>query len=443
MTYQRINVLFSPLRLCLALFNVLTICLLFLGCAVKLTKSKVESLPIPASGQTFKWDEETRGFGVKILPSGKRVYIVQGRVRGKSRRVTLGTHGVLTCDEARRLAKAALAALDQGVDPQVEKKREESLAVTLRAVATDYCKKRRTKKGGALTAKTVRDIERHIKANFGDWADKPIININSEMCRDRFEEISKRSPSQANQAFRILRALINFSADEENPRFNPVETLSKKKLWNQNKEKSSFVPLEKIGIVWNMLQDRRTSPALLPIAQTGADIITFIMLTGCRWSEAAELTWKYVNLDDASWHITDPKNHNPVTFPLSLQASALLNDRPRIEGCNYVFPGRGKTAFITDARTTMAEISKLAGLHLSPHDLRRTLIAIGIKLKIEMWKLKLLTNHISKGDVTIDHYTETNDLRYLVGEVEQIAAWIAEQGTFAAAGNVVQLRGAA
>ena len=408
---------------------------------MKLPKSKVESLPIPADGQTFHWDEELRGFGVKLLPSGKRVYVVQGRVAGKTRRVTLGTHGVLTCDEARRKAKAALVDLDEGIDPQAEKQRAKSLAVTLREVATDYCTNRRTPKGGKLTALTVRDIMRHVESNFGDWADKPIVKIDGDMCRARFETISKRSPAQANQAFRILRALINFSIDEENPRLNPVRTLSKKGLWNQNKAKFGFIPLEKIGAVWNLLQERRTSPALLPIAQTGADITLFIMLAGCRWSEAAQLTWDRVNLEAGSWHLPDTKTHNAVTFPLSEPARAMLTDRPRIEGSPYVFPGRSQTGFIKDARTCMAEVSTLAGLHLTHHDLRRTYIAIGIKLKIEMWKLKLLTNHVSKGDVTIDHYTETSDLRYLSGEADQMAAWIVEQGRIAAAGNVVQLRG--
>lgn len=410
---------------------------------MKLTKSKVESLPIPAAGQAFYWDEELRGFGVKTLPSGKRVYIMQGRVAGKSRRVTLGTHGVLTCDEARRKARAALVALDDGIDPVVEKKRAKVAALTLREVADDYCKNRRTRKGGELAAKTIRDIERHIKCNFSDWADKPIANITSDMCRSRFEEISKRSEAQANQAFRVLRALINFSIDEENPRINPVKALSKKGLWNQNKAKSGYIPMEKIGAVWNLLQERRISPALLPIAQTGADITLFILLAGCRWSEAAELTRDCVNLKAGSWHIADPKNHNPVTFPIPAPLGALLEARPRIEGNDYVFPGRGKTPFLKDARSTMAEVSKLAGLHLTHHDLRRTFIAIGVRLKIEMWKLKLMTNHISKGDITIDHYTETSDLRYLSGEAETIAAWITEQGKIAAGGNVVPLRGGA
>jgi len=410
---------------------------------MKLTKTRVESLPIPTqSNQAFYWDWEDvpNGFGVRVTENGVRSYILQKRVDGKSRRITLGMHGDITCDQAKIKASREMILLSEGKTSTDEKKRSKKLALTLRDVATDYCKNRRTAKGGALTAKSVRDIERHIKANFADWADKPIISITSEMCRDRFEEISKRSPSQANQAFRILRALINFAADEENPRPNPVQTLSKKKLWNQNKTKSGFIPLDKVGSVWNMLQDRRTSPALLPIAQTGADIITFILLTGCRWSEAAELTRDCLYLDNKSWHIADPKNHNPVTFPLSAPAHALLASRLRIEGNDYVFPGRSKTGFVKDARTTMAEVSKLAGLHLTAHDLRRTFMAIGIKLKIEMWKLKLLTNHISKGDVTIDHYTETNDLRYLSGEVEQIASWIVEQGKIAAAGNVVPMK---
>jgi integrase len=414
---------------------------------MKLTKLRVEGLPVPAVGQSLHWDEELRGFGVRITPSGARSYIVQGRVAGKVRRVTLGAHGRITCDEARKKAKAALVALDDGVDPQAEKKRAKAIARTLREVSKDYCSNRQTKKGGALTEKTVRDIERHVKSNFGDWADKPIMSITSEMCRDRFAEITDRSKAQANQAFRILRALINYSADEENPQLNPVSTLSKKRLWNKNEAKSGFIPLDRIGAVWNMLKERSNSPAILPVAQTGADITAFILLTGCRWSEAAELTWDCVNMVAGSWHIADPKNHNPVTFPLSAHARAMLANRPRTEGNNYVFPARGKIGHIRDARNTMEAVTNIAGLHLSHHDLRRTYIAIGIKLKIEMWKLKLLTNHISKGDVTIDHYTQTKDLCYLSEEAEQISVWIEEQGRIAAAieasENVIPLNKAA
>jgi len=413
---------------------------------MKLTKLRVEAFPIPTDGQVFYWDDELRGFGVRVTASGARSYVVQGRVAGKSRRVTLGAHGRITCDEARKKAKAALVALDDGIDPQIEKKRTESFAVTLRDVAEVYCRERRTSKGGELTAATKADILKHIGKSFSDWADQPVSSITRDMCSARFSELSARGPAQANQAFRILRALLNYARESYRPggvpilMENPVSVVSGKKMWNPNVAKSTRIPMESVGTVWNLLQDRRTSPAVLPIGQTGADIITFIMLTGCRWSEAAELTWDCVNLDGGSWHIPDPKNHNPVTFPLSSQTHALLAARPRIEDNAFVFPARGKAGHVQDARFTMKEVSQVAGLHLTPHDLRRTFIAIGIANKIEMWKLKLLTNHISKSDVTLNNYTETSDLRYLSGEAEQIAAWIVEQGKIATGANVVQLR---
>lgn len=410
---------------------------------MKLTKSKVEGLPIPEEGQGLHWDDELRGFGVRVTPSGARSYVVQGRVAGKTRRVTLGAHGRLTCDEARKKARVMLISMDDGIDPQIEKKSKAAQAVTLQEVSVDYCKNRQTKKGGALKASTVSDIERHIKTTFSDWANRPIVDITSEMCRDRFEDASKRSPAQANQAFRILRALINFSIDEENPRFNPVVTLSKKRLWNRIKPKETRIPNEKVGAVWNMLMARRGDEGNLPSSQSGADIAAFLLITGARWSEAAELTWDRVDLEKQTWHLPDPKNHNPVTLPLASPLIAMLEARPRVKGNNYVFQARSKVGHLTSADSSMDEISTVAGKHIAPHDLRRTYIAIGIQKKIEMWKLKLLTNHISEGDVTLDHYTEKNDLTYLRGEAEQIAAWIIEQAAIAAADNVVQLNIAA
>jgi integrase len=425
---------------------------------MKLTKTRVEALPIPATGQALFWDEELSGFGVRVTASGARSYIVQGRANGKERRVTIGQHGkpingteTLTADKARKLAMGMIASLSKGVDPVIEKQREETLAVTLQDVCDVYLKERRTAKGGELTPQTKADIARHISKSFSEWADMPVATITRDMCSTRFSELTAKGPTQANQAFRILRALLNYAREAYRPGGvpilleNPVSVVSGKKMWNPNNAKNGRIPLEKVGAVWNLLQDKRTSTAVLPSGQTGADIVLFLMLTGCRWSEAAQLTWDRVNLKNGTWHIPDPKNHNQVTFPLSAPARAMLETRPRIDGNNYVFPSRIKSGggFLDNARPTMKQVSEVAGLHLTPHDLRRTFIAIGIKLKIEMWKLKLLTNHVIQDDVTITNYTETSDMRYLTAEAEQIAEWILEQGTIAAAGNVVQLKVAA
>lgn len=428
------------------------------GLAVKLTKIKVEALPIPATGQALYWDDELPGYGVRVTASGVRSYIVQGRANGKERRVTIGQHGkpiseteTLTADKARKLAMGLIASLSKGIDPVIEKERTQSLAVTLQDVCDVYIKERRTKKGGELTPRTKADIKRHIEKSFSDWKDKPVANINRDMCSTKFTALSAKGATQANQAFRILRSLLNFAREAYRPSGvpilleNPVSVVSGKKMWNPNNAKNGKIPLDKVGAVWNLLQEKRTSEAVLPAGQAGADIVLFILLTGCRWSEAAELPKDRVHLPNGTWHIPDPKNHNEVIFPIPTPLRDMLKTRAKTKGNPYVFPSRIKDSggHLNNALPTLKQVSKIAGLHITPHDLRRTFIAIGIHLKIEMWKLKLLTNHVIQDDVTITNYTETNDLRYLSGESEQIAAWIVEQGKIAAGANVIPLREAA
>ena len=79
-----------------------------------------------------------------------------------------------------------------------------------------------------------------------------------------------------------------------------------------------------------------------------------------------------------------------------------------------------------DARGTMRMVSKAAGLHLHNHDLRRTFIAIALACGVELWKAEILTNHLPN-TVTLKHYTQTRDLRYLRPEVQRIADWIFSQ----------------
>ena len=73
----------------------------------KLTKRVVES--IQATGQDLiVWDTELPGFGVRVRPSGRRTYLLKYRVgggrTGTLRKPSIGTHGQITCDEARAIA---------------------------------------------------------------------------------------------------------------------------------------------------------------------------------------------------------------------------------------------------------------------------------------------------------------------------------------------------
>ena len=83
---------------------------------MKLTKRAIEGLETRPQSH-FKWDGEVRGFGVRVYPTGKKTYVIQYRIGKRSRRMTLGQHGPLTTDEARRLAMRHLGHIAQGADP--------------------------------------------------------------------------------------------------------------------------------------------------------------------------------------------------------------------------------------------------------------------------------------------------------------------------------------
>lgn len=404
---------------------------------MKLTKKIVDGLPLPQKGQRFIWDQELKGFGVRLNPSGK-TYIVQSRVKGIERRVSLGRHGVITADDARKKAIAELSKMLEGIDPAAEKAREKAYAKTLRELADEYIKAH-----GDLKASSISDINKHVNRSFVAWMDKPAVEITRDAVAVKFRELSERSSAQANQAFRVLRALLNYARAAYRPGNkptiveNPVDILSQTKVWNRVTPKSAKIPLNEIGLAWNCLQSLREDPAQTSISRAAADIICFLLLTGCRFNEAAALKWEQVNFDQKSWHLPDPKNRTPVTFPLSDVAAAILEARKQ-KG-PYVFASWGDTGHITVARRVTNEVSEAIGTNVSAHDLRRTFRAIAGACNIDFWKTKLLMGHKISGDVTIAHYTETSDLRYLSNEINTIAEWITAKSLEATSGNVVPI----
>ena len=403
---------------------------------MKLTKKVVDELQHPEKGQKIIWDSDLKGFGVRLTP-GSKVYIVQARVKGGvERRVKLGKHGSVTLQEARKKAQKELAKMNEGIDPIVEKKTAEAYSKTLREITDDYLKDHRD-----LKPSYIADIEKHLSGAFSPWANRPAVEITRDKVAKRFRELSERSAAQANQAFRILRAVLNYARaayrPDDKPMIveNPVSILSDMKVWNRVKARSGRIPTDKIGAVWNALQELRANPFNTTVARTLADVTAFLLLTGARWNEAAGLTWDRVSIEESWWYLPDPKNRNPVKFPLSDIAKEIIETRPQIN--EYVFPARSGDGHVTDPRGPMDKVSAAAGARVTAHDLRRTFRAIAGECQIELWKCKLLMNHKMSQDVTINAYTETNDLRYLAPEANKIAEWIAYQGMIAASDKVV------
>lgn len=95
----------------------------------KLTKNYIDKITAPADKEAFHWDDSLKGFGLRVTPTGKITYIVQGRVNGSSPRISIDPHGVFTVDQARDVAREHLRSMRMGIDPrrcQVRKRRSVS-----------------------------------------------------------------------------------------------------------------------------------------------------------------------------------------------------------------------------------------------------------------------------------------------------------------------------
>lgn len=416
----------------------------------KLTKTFIDKAAPPEKGYQIHWDDSLKGYGLRVTCKGKRVFVAQGRVRGKAVCITIGPYGESTEAEARDKARKLLQNMREGIDPRDAKKQDEAAKVTLREVADAY-----TSRPGKLKESSKSEINRHVATTFEAWQHKPIASITEDMCRKRFNELMTKglrgkapAPGQALQSFSVLRALINFAGRrykkaDGTPLItnNPVSAL--KDDWVTLPERKTRIPESKIGAVWYELEQWRES-AYNRDTLASIDLVMFLIMTGARIGEASALTWDRVNLDEGWWHLPDPKNRNPVWLPLSTQAVELLKTRQRVNGSPFVFTSWGASGHLKDPRDTMKKVSGVAGTKITPHDLRRTFTTFGVtECGIDLHKIELLTNHVPRG-VTAKHYLETSHLQYLRPEVQRIADWIAEKARTAKAiatgQNVVALR---
>lgn len=94
----------------------------------RLTKRSVEAVPLPVDGKrSYLWDDQLKGFGVMVMRTGIRSYLVQYRIggrAGKTKRYTIGQHGnPWTCELARDRAEDLLADIRKGIDPLDQEKR--------------------------------------------------------------------------------------------------------------------------------------------------------------------------------------------------------------------------------------------------------------------------------------------------------------------------------
>jgi integrase len=362
---------------------------------MKLTKSVVEDLPAPALGYTLHWDGQLKGFGVRVTARGVKTFVLQRRVNGKERRITIGRLGPLTAEQARREATKLLGAIATGRDPVAERKHAAIEAVTLGEAFAEYLSAR-----GELRPKTVKDYQRVMGVAFGDWRKRPLVEITGDMVGRRHAVLGERyGKAQANLSMRVLRALFNFAAANYEVGGkalvldNPVKRLSRTRAWFRVDRRETLIKPHQL---------RPWMDAVLALDKGPArDYLQLVLLTGLRRSEALGLKWDDVDLLGRTLTVKDTKNHRDHTLPLPDYLAALLGAMPR-HGANVFDGSRGLSS-------ALEEVARRSGVPFCIHDLRRTFATVADSLDIPGYAVKALLNHKGGSDVTAGYVVASTE----------------------------------
>lgn len=374
---------------------------------MKITKTTVDKLNPPADkAQEFFRDDLLKGFAVRITASGVKSFVVEKLIDRKVRRITLGRYGELTVEQARKEAQKLLGKIATGIDPIAEKQEAKVRAVTLLEVFNDFLK---TRKG--LKPVTIYGYKRVVNLAFADWQDKPLLSITKDKIAKRHAQLGKESgEAYANLSMRILRAIFNFAAGQYEDAQgrslileNPVKRLSQTRAWYRVSRRQTFIKPHDLAAWYGAVQKLSN--------ETLRDYLLVLLFTGLRRQEAAELTWSQIDLTARTLTVSDTKNHQPHTLPLSTYLHELLITRKQQASSAYVFPGSGKGGFIVEPRKQMARVTQESGVAFTVHDLRRTFITVAESLDISAYAVKRLVNHKMNNDVTAG---------YIVNDVERL-----------------------
>lgn len=376
---------------------------------IKITKRTIDAIPLQALGQPPKFyrDSELLGLGLKVTERNK-IFIAERRVNGKPKRVTIGTYGAWTPDNARAKAQQLLAEMAQGEVPTDKKRQERVRGVTLREALGQYVQVRE------LTPKTIREYQRAVGLYLPDWADRPLTSITREKVSERFNRLAEeRGAATANSVMRSLRAILHFAmyqygtVDRPLLRENPVLTLSQNRAWKRVPRRQGCLRPGDIGSWLAAVQELSNA--------TLRDYLLFLLFTGLRREEAASLTWEQVDLPNRMVTITNTKNHDPLELPLPEFLVELLirrREEARQTENPFVFSSSGAKGYVQEPRGALAAVAERTGISVTIHDLRRTFITIADSLDISAYALKRLVNHrTDRGDVTAG---------YIVSGVERL-----------------------
>jgi integrase len=334
---------------------------------IKISKRIVEALEVQ-DRDIDHFDDDLKGFGVRVRPSGRKTYFVMMRHKCVMRRFTIGSHGAVTAEAARLKAKQIISDLAIDKNPTAEQEAVRN-SVTVRSLGERFIDEY---------------VPCHLKpSTAGEYKRCVEIFINPEIGTMKLVSIERTDiakihhqlrhiPYQANRVLGVLSIMFNL-AESWNllPAFtNPCRGVKKYK----EKKRERFLSREELGRLGEALRIEEE------FAPSAVACIRLLLLTGCRLGEIQTLKWSYLDLDTCLAFLPD-SNTGRKTLYLGSVAVKLLRSIPRRQANPYVISGDVEGQHLTDMQKPWRRIRKLAELpNVRIHDLRHTFASSGVAL---------------------------------------------------------------
>ena len=334
----------------------------------KLTKRTIDAIE-PQPSEFFLWDEAIPGFGLRVMPSGRKSFVVQFRAGRRARRMSLGPSTVLTCDQARTRAITIIAAVKNGEDPAADRAAKRN-AATVNDLAERFDKEHIAVRLKASTAKEYRrNLKRFILPALGRLAVPEITRADVA----KFHHDLRHIPYQANRCIEVVSKMFvlaemwGLRPDGSNPRKHI------RKYPEEKRERFlSAAELRRIGEVLREMESERIELSSAILAAR------LLILTGCRLGEIMTLKWDYVDFDERALRLPDSKTGKKVVH-VGAPAVEYLHSAHRIDGNPWVITGTLPGKPLSDLQPFWQRVRARAGVKdVRIHDLRHTFASTAV-----------------------------------------------------------------
>jgi integrase len=399
----------------------------------------IEALPADAQAYTV-WDQEVPGFGVRVLPSGQKSFVLKFTINRQQRWITLGRFGDLTLEEGRKLALSRRGEAAKGIDPTIEI-RAQKTAPTVKELIDRFIEEHVIPKTRESTA---RGYTRFLKNVIQPRLGKMLVKEVSSAEIAKFHHDLRATPRQANQAVAILRKMFNLAEVWKYRAIssNPCVHIEK----NPERKRERYLSDTELQALGEALVEAEDKGSVPPAALAA---IRLLILTGARHNEILKLRWNQVDLQKncLTFKADDHKtggSSGTKTIPLNQPALDVLASIPKTLGNPYVIQGIVPGGHFVGLQKVWERIRKgissreaervkqkkkrkedMVNLEdVRIHDLRHTLASVGISSGFSLPTIGSLLGH-SQPSVTQRYAHLADNPRAKASE--EIAAKISEE----------------